>query len=155
MVQDLEMPRLIEAVNSMQTSVSAHTMTLEDNRFQMELLNAHMEEAFFRLKALDVFVDQTLPIQLDLTVSAYLQEFLSVPDKLRLIEVDNARIERQRVYQEDTSDPEKRHMKLGERRVHKINLRVASVFKVLSDSKLGYGNIKFGPMEKGLDDDLI
>ena len=106
----------------MQGSVSAHSMTLEDNRFQMELMNSHIEEAFFRLRALDVYVDHTLPIQIDLTVSAYLQEFLSVPDKLRLIEVDNLRIERQRVYQEDTCDNEKRqYVKLGERRVYHIN----------------------------------
>ena len=64
-----------------------------------------VEEAFGRIGSLDRFTDRSLPVLIDQSISTYLQEFLSVPDKLQLIEFDNTRIYKLARYFEDEEGP--------------------------------------------------
>jgi hypothetical protein len=48
-----------------------------------------MRETNSRVEALETFVDKSLPFMISMYLSGLLREFLSVPDKLRLQDIDN------------------------------------------------------------------
>ena len=77
-------------------------------------------------------------------ISSYLSEFLSVPDKLRQIEVDNLWIQRHQKLLEEQA-PEGRFMvAIGEKRIHSLNQRIGKIFNQLSECNLGFGSAPIG-----------
>ena len=77
-----DIPSLKETVSQLESKSRSHDLTLDDNVTQVTLMKRSIEEAFGRIGSLDRFTDRSLPVLIDQSISTYLQEFLSVPDKL-------------------------------------------------------------------------
>lgn len=123
-----------------------------------------------RVNALEVFADRSLPVLVDMRISSYLAEFLSIPDRQRLIEIDNKRMKElhdyatskahaleQQVMFENQSlsqihaaitkeKPDEDNPKEIEKDkiIANLSKRLDTLFKGLLEKKQGYGTFRYG-----------
>ena len=86
---DDEYMQIIEKLGKLELKTGTHDLSINDIFNQFHLKHIEFIEAKTRIDHLENYVNKSLPLQMHLQISDYFQEFLSVPDRLKLIEFEN------------------------------------------------------------------
>lgn len=82
----------MDRLEKLEKKTSTHDLTLDDCYNQLKVLKGYLDSSNERIGNIEGYIDRALPLQVNMSISDYLSEFLSVPDRLQLIEVDNRKM---------------------------------------------------------------